>query len=123
MIYSKWELYDIRNVPTGKKRRFECFTHIGLFRKLEKNETTLQYEYIYKEKQIDAWDYQKYCSSKKRLEYCINQVKETEEKLKKSNSSMKTAVKTDRKMKQFFGLKYMTNYRPPKLGIRKQIKT
>lgn len=116
----KWEIYDIRDIPTGKKRRFMCFTHIGLFRKLQKNLQSLTYEYIYSEKELSVSDYQKFVNSRKRYNLRVENVALAEQQLKAAKTQLKKTSTSNRKTKEFIGLKYMTDWKPPRMRKRYQ---
>lgn len=119
-LSEKWELYEIRDIPTGKKRRFMCFIHIGLFRKLEKNPQTLTYEYIYKEKQLRPDDYQKFMNSRKRFEHWKQELSLAEDRVKHTQKEFNKLETFFKHTKQFIGLKYMTDWKPPKTRSRRQ---
>lgn len=119
-INEKWEIYDIRLIPTGKKTRSACFIRMGLFRKLEMNSQTLTYEYIYKEKQLTYPDYEKFINSNKRLDYWKEQCKLAEEQLKKTAKKLNTIETYNKMTRKFIGLKYMTDYKPAKMRKRNQ---
>lgn len=120
IVSEKWEIYDVRLIPTGKKTRFPVFIRMGLFRKLEKNPQTLTYEYTYKEKQLTYPDYEKFMNSNKRLDYWRNQLKLLEAQTKKTSGKLKTVEHYNKKTKEFIGLKYMTDYKPAKMRTRNQ---
>lgn len=117
---NKWEIYDVRLIPTGKKTRCAVFIRMGLFRRLEMNPQTLTYEYTYKEKQLTYPDYEKFINSNKRLAYWKEQIVLLEDQIKKASGKLGKIERYNRKTREFIGLKYMTEYKPAKMRTRNQ---
>lgn len=114
MNSNKWELYEIIDVPTGVKvAGRETFKHIGKFRRMEKNVKTLQFEYFYQDKELKPKDFYRWRNSKNRLDYWEYQAQNAKKQAKRLKSF-------HRQMRYFLGLKYMTDYKPPRTRTRGQ---
>lgn len=115
MINTEWEIYDIEDTVSGKIVAGRiCHTHLGKFRRLQKNEQTLTYEYVYESKELTPKDYWRFVNSKKKYEYWKFQSKNAQRQRKRLKGFHK-------KMSQLLGNKYLNpTWKPSRNRVKRQ---